>query len=137
MALEHPLVEQVRLLVPITSAPASLSDEQLLDAVERLGAVRRAVDTLGAELAAEVARRCHEGALAARHGEKSAAALVSTLAGVDADEARDWCLAGTSTAPRSSILGEELEPYRPELARALASGAASGSAIAKSADALN
>ena len=137
MAHEHALVEQVQLLARLLGALSSHSDTELLDAVELLGTVRRSIDAVGAELAAEVSLRCHEGALAARQGEKSAAAIIASRAGVDPGEAHAWCNAGSATAPRISMFGEQLQPVRPELARVFATGQLSVEAVACIARALD
>lgn len=120
MAHEHALLEHAQLLARMLGALSSQSDELLLDAVELVGAARRTVDAIGAELAGEVARRCSEGALAVREGERSAAAVIANRAGVDLAEARVWCEVGRAIAPRTSLIGELLPPQRPELARAFA-----------------
>lgn len=140
MALEQDrqrLARQVAILLPAFDGLSSQADGTLLDALEILGAARRSIDALGAELADEVTRRCDQGALAARQGEKSAAAIVAARAGIDLGEAQLWCDAGSATVPRASIFGEQLEPRRPELSRAFATGELSVEAVARIARSLD
>jgi hypothetical protein len=131
------LVEQLSELIVLVGERAHLGESELLDAVERVGAIRRSVDVLAAQLAAEVSERCNVGALAVRHGEKSAAALVASLTGVDLDDARDWVTAGDATAPRYSLFSQALEPQRPELARVFSAGDLTATAAARIAAALD
>jgi hypothetical protein len=77
------------------------------------------VDAVGVRIAGELARRCDEGALAVRWGERSAAAVLAVEAGLDPAEAQDWCEVGAQVVPRLSLVGEELSPRRPVIAEAV------------------
>jgi hypothetical protein len=131
VALERCLVERAAALAELVPGVGSCSDEELREVLSRLGAVRRLVDAVGVRVAGEVERRCHEGGLAARWGERSAAALVAGEAGIDAGEARDWCAVGAASAARWSLTGEELMPARPEIAAAVERAALPARALAR------
>ena len=131
VALERRLAEQVGQLAPLLADVPGLVDDGLMDAVTRLGAIRRLVDAIGVGLAGEVQRRCHEGALAARLGEKSAATLVAAFARIDSSEARAWSELGEAVIPRRSLFHERLEPRRPVVAELLARGEVGALAVAK------
>ncbi|MBW4032551.1 MAG: DUF222 domain-containing protein [Acidobacteria bacterium] len=131
MALERRLAEQLDHLAPLLADVPSLADDRLLDALTRLGAIRRLVDAMGVGLAGEVQRRCHEGALAARLGEKSAAAVVAAFTRIEPAEARAWCELGEAVISRRSLFHERLEPRRPVVAEFLARGEVGAMAVAK------
>jgi hypothetical protein len=83
------------------------------------------LDALGAEFGGQVAVRSPgftEDSIARQLGEKSAAAAVVMLAGIEPGEARDWCIAGEAVAPRVSLQGEVLPHRYPYVAPALLSG---------------
>lgn len=117
--LESRLAADVAAWLPLLAGMAERSDDELLDGVERLGSIPRLVDAIGAQLAGELERRCFEDALAARLGEKSAAAIVASSARIEPAEARAWCELGAAIVPRRSFLGERLEPRRPALAESV------------------
>lgn len=99
-----------------------LSDEEFTALLGSLGEVRRAVDSIGAELAAELERRSvdAETSLARRLGERRPAVAIARLIGVDPEEAQDWCSAGVATTPGLSLAGELLPPRHETVARSLA-----------------
>jgi hypothetical protein len=120
MALEHRLAEEVAALSAALAEPlGGVDDERLRELIGMVGSVRRLVDAAGVRIAGEVARRCEEGALAARWGERSAAAVVAAEAGIDPSEAQDWCEVGAQAVPRFSLAGEELVPRDPAIAAAV------------------
>lgn len=123
MARAHLLEITADLVARLDAVPALKleADETVTSLLAALGDVRRAVDSLGAELAAEVARRSEvaETSLARRLGERSPAIAVARLAGVDPLEAHDWCSAGAASTARMSMTGELLPPRYEATAAAL------------------
>lgn len=91
------------------------SDDSITSLFSQLAQVRRMVDAVGAELAAEMERRSTESetSLARKLGERSPAVAVARLTGIDPAEAQDWCSAGAATTTRVSITGELL-PHKYE-----------------------
>lgn len=118
LQLEHRLADEVNAWASVLAGVHDRGDDEVLAAVERLGSIRRLVDAMGAQLAGALERRCSEGALAARLGEKSAASIVAAFAGIEPAEARAWCELGAAVVARQSMFGEQLEPRRPLLAGA-------------------
>ncbi|HEX7834154.1 MAG TPA: hypothetical protein VF479_01660, partial [Pseudolysinimonas sp.] len=87
---------------------ATLSDTELLDAVDRVGELNRLVHGLGAALAGEVERRSspeRDAGLSRSLGERSPAVLVALHAGIEVSEALDWCRVGAAMSPRTTLLG--------------------------------
>ena len=109
-------------LLDEAGALALLPDEDFTALLGSLGEVRRAVDSIGAELAAELERRSAvaETSLSRRLGERSPAVAISRLTGIDPLEAQDWCSAGVATAARLSVTGEVLPPRYQAVADHLA-----------------
>jgi hypothetical protein len=118
MALERLLVERVDALVAAlpSEAWAALSDSDLTLAIERIGALRRVVDSLGMLAAGDVERRGDVSPLHVRLADKSPADLVARCAGIEPAEARAWCTAGAAVIDRVSPFGEALMPRREYLA---------------------
>lgn len=132
MALEHRLAEQAEALVALLgSGLAGRPDDDLRAVLATVGSLRRLVDSLGSLVAGEVERRCAESALAARCGERSAAAAVVAEAGIDEREAAAWCVVGKVSTPRRSLLGEDLVPERPEIADAVMEAEHGAAALAR------
>ena len=98
-----------------------LSDEAFTSLLSSLGEVRRAVDALGVEFAAELERRSAdpETSLSRRLGERTPAMALARLTGLDPMEAQDWCAAGVATTARRSMTGEPLPPRYEGVACAL------------------
>jgi Domain of unknown function (DUF222) len=83
------------------------------------------LDALATELSGEFSQRSNgipDESLARRLGEKSAAAAVASVAGVDFTEARDWCLAGEALADRVNLQGESLPDKYPDVAALMRRG---------------
>jgi hypothetical protein len=98
-----------------------LSDELFTTLLGSLGGVRRVIDAIGAEFAAELERRSvdQEASLSRRLGERTPAIALARLTGIDPLEAQDWCAAGVGTVARLSVTGELLPPRHEAVARAL------------------
>lgn len=114
MARAHLLEITADLVARLDVAPTLRleADETITSLLGALGDVRRAVDSLGAELGAEIARRSEvaETSLARRLGERTPAVAVARLTGIDPVEAQDWCSAGVASAAHLSMTGELLPP---------------------------
>ena len=108
-----------------------LSDELFTALLGLLGEVRRAVDAIGAEFAAELERRSAvpETSLSRRLGERTPAVALARLTGIDPVEAQDWCAAGVAASPGSSLTGGSLPPRHEAVARALAEAVLSPRAV--------
>jgi hypothetical protein len=137
VALELRLVEQLAQLSPLLTEVTALGDDDLVDAVARLGAIRRLVDAIGVGLAGEVDRRCQGGAFAARLGEKSAAWVVAAFAKIEPAEARAWCELGAAVTPQLSFFHEQLQVRRPLVAEMLDRGEVAAMSVAKVSSALD
>ena len=109
----------------------SLPDEEFTSLLGSLGEVRRVVDALGAELAAELERRSAvpETSLSRRLGERSPAVAIARLTGVDPVEAQDWCSAGIASSAGVSLTGELLPPRHVAVAGALTEAVLSPRAV--------
>ncbi len=107
------------------------SDERITLLLTSLGSVRRLVDAIGAELAAELDRRSAvpETSLARSLGERSPAIALARLVGIDPSEAQDWIAAGTATAPTLCLSGEWLPPRYEAVAAGLAAAALTPRAV--------
>jgi hypothetical protein len=98
-----------------------LSDEVFTSLLSLLGEVRRVVDAIGAEFAAELERRSAvaETSLSRKLGERTPAVALARLTGIDPQEAQDWCTAGAAASPGVSLTGELLPPRHEAVARSL------------------
>ena len=98
-----------------------LSDEVFTSLLSLLGEVRRMVDAIGAEFAAELERRSAvaETSLSRKLGERAPALALARLTGIDPQEAQDWCSAGVAASPGVSLTGELLPPRHEAVARSL------------------
>ncbi|MGW8482008.1 DUF222 domain-containing protein [Microbacterium sp. NPDC055903] len=105
---------------------ADLERAGLIAANETLGALRRLIDGLHAEVAAAIAHdsRAELGAdsLAKQQGYRSPAQLIAATSGGSAGEASRLISVGTATAPRADLLGAPLPPKHPAVHSALARG---------------
>lgn len=112
MARAHLLEITADLIARLDATPGLRleSDESVTSLLAALGDARRAVDSIGAELAAELSLRSEvpESSLARRLGERTPALAVARLTGIDPAEAHDWCAAGLASAARESMSGELL-----------------------------
>lgn len=108
----HELLERVR-----TRGAASLSDAELLSALDALGDERRALDALGVELAGVLDGR----GPTAEYRTTTDAVAIRT--GVPVDEARTWCLVGAATVSPMSLQGQALPPRCETVAAAVRDGA--------------
>lgn len=124
MARAHLLEITTDLIARLDATPGLRleSDESVTSLLAALGDARRAVDSIGAELAAELSLRSEvpESSLARRLGERTPALAVARLTGIDPAEAHDWCAAGLATAARVSMSGELLPPRHEATANSLA-----------------
>jgi len=119
------LLEAVSALDAAPDALSSEPNEGITALLASVGAVRRMIDALGSELAAELDRRSAvpETSLARAMGERSPAVAVARLVGIDPSEAQDWIAAGAATSPRASLTGELLLPRYLGVTASLASAA--------------
>ncbi|HEY8589259.1 MAG TPA: hypothetical protein VIL55_06895, partial [Naasia sp.] len=101
------------------------SDTDLLALTTEVGELARAVDTLGARIAGEVAVRSEREAidpLAKRMGEKTAALLVAREADVPVGRAAVWCRVGEAVTARRALTGEPLPVAHEAVDAALVNG---------------
>src|SRR5688572_23347257 len=97
----------------------------LVDAISRVGELRRLVDGLGVDLAGRIevlSSSDREKPLAREFAEKSACMLVQAYVGLDVSEAFAWCRVGAALHPRTTLYGEVLPQQHPAMAAALADG---------------
>ena len=102
------------------------SDAGLLAVVGAVGALTRRVETLGAVVAAEVARRSptgsREGNLARTEGYASPGRLIAASRGGQVGRAAELVKVGQATAARRTLSGEPLPAAHPHVADALHAG---------------
>lgn len=102
------------------------SDPGLLAAVKALGALTRRAESLGAVLAAEVARRSPVGSgspnLARTAGHPSPGSLLAASRGGQIGRALDLVKVGQGTAARRTLAGEALPAAHPHVAAGLHAG---------------
>lgn len=93
---------------------------------DRLGAARRLLDALTAQVASEIARQSRPelGAesLAKRQGHANATQYVASELGISNGEAARFVQVGEATAPRLLLTGEQAPAVHPHVAAALAAG---------------
>jgi hypothetical protein len=123
---------------PLTLAP----DNRVVALLASLGQLRRTIDSIGVELAAELERRSAvaDTSVARSLGERSPAVAIARLTGIDPSEAQDWIAAGAATTPRLSLSGELLPPRYEALAHTLDAAAITPRAarlVAETLDAVN
>jgi hypothetical protein len=104
------------------AAPALLGRDELLDALTVLGDVHAVVDAVKLRVVGElVARSVLVGSENPVHraGHASPAVLVAERWQIPVPAARQYCLVGEATAPRTSLTGEVLPPRFPALTDAV------------------
>src|SRR6478735_4488828 len=124
MSLDRELIGHVaRLVEPFAGSPferiAMLENDEVLDAIRKLGDLSRAVDAIGAVLSVEVTRRVthdesfRRTALGGATGGRAASELLRDLSRPDDGDVRDCQTVAEAMAPRTSLEGEPL-PCRHE-----------------------
>lgn len=103
-----------------------LSNVQLVELNDAIGAVRRRVEAVHVGVAAEIARRSRPDAgpdsLAKKNGYRSAAQLIAASAGTTVADAARLVAVGEATAPRRTLTGADAPARHPHVGDALASG---------------
>ena len=107
-------------------APEALTPGDLVAVGQAFGALIRHVDAAFAPVAAEIARQSRvelgKDSLAKKQGFRTPVALIQATTGSSAGEAIKIVQVGEATAPRTSLIGEELPAPHPHVAAALAIG---------------
>lgn len=107
-------------------APEALTPGELVAVGQAFGALIRHVDAAFAPVAAEIARQSRvelgKDSLAKKQGFRTPVALIQATTGSSAGEAIKIVQVGEATAPRTSLIGEELPAPHPHVAAALAIG---------------
>jgi 5-methylcytosine-specific restriction protein A len=113
-------------LSAVAEDPSALTRVQLIQVTDALGALGRRLDTVRAQVAAEVAHesRPELGAdsLAKQQGYRNAAALLGATTGVSAGDARRLISVGKAIQTRTSLTGEPLPPRHPHVAAGMHAG---------------
>lgn len=111
------------------AAPSSargLDRARLVGALDALGALRRHVDALQADVAAEVARESRKelgaDSLAKQHGFRSPELLIAATTGMTAGDAARLVRVGQAIEPGMSLCGEEIPAKHPYVAAAVRAG---------------
>lgn len=121
-------VEQVLDLLPAVVGAdwLTLTDDQVITLVARLGSVRRLAEAAAALGAGEIDDRSRRelgtGGLAYRHGQRSASALISELTFNFQAESAAQVRLGRAIRNSTTLHGEVLSPHRPHIAAALTAG---------------
>ncbi|MFE6734885.1 DUF222 domain-containing protein [Microbacterium sp. NPDC057650] len=114
---------------------SEMTRDQLIRTSEELTLVRRQVDALLAEVAAEIAHesRAELGpdGLAKQHGYRSTTQLIAASTRGTTGEAAQLVKVGEAIAPRSNLLGEKLPAKYPFLQQGVVSGELSMTAAAQ------
>lgn len=127
----NPLVALVEALDALAVAGGdrpvgSLAPGELVAVNAAVGVLRRRVDAVGVQVAAEIARLSRTGlgkdSLARRHGFRSAEAMISATTGVPVFEARRMMQVGEATAPRVTVSGEPAPQKYPHVAAGVREG---------------
>lgn len=113
------LAQRAAELVAILAEPLS-GAEARLDAVGRVGELRRLIDGVGVDLAGRL--EALEPERARELGERSPAMVLQAYAGLDASEALAWCHVGAALQPQTNLQGEVLPARHEALAAAIADG---------------
>ncbi|GAA2171805.1 HNH endonuclease signature motif containing protein [Agrococcus versicolor] len=107
-------------------ACASLTDDELLVALDELGARRRVLDAALVRAAGEVAARSDglpaDASLVRRSGHATLAQLLQHRVGLRLHEARRLCVVAEATRARVTLTGAPLPVQHPHVAAALAPG---------------
>ena len=124
-----PLLEATRLLVQVwgdAESGSELSRARLVAVNEAIGAVRRCLDAVHAEVAAGIARESRRelgpGSLAKQQGFRTPAQWIATTTGASTGEAARLVTLGEATAPRTNLIGEVLPAKFPAVREALSAG---------------
>lgn len=119
VVMNHPTVTQLDRPVDASS----LSDADLLDALDRGFEARHAADSRLVLLAAEVVQRSRSSlgpdGLASRLGSRSAATLLAEVGRITLAEGQRFCRVAEATADRISLVGERMPPSYPLVADAV------------------
>jgi hypothetical protein len=110
------------------AAPTQLGRDELLDGLTTLGDVQAVLDAVKLRMVGElVARSVLVGSENPVHraGHASPAVLVAERWQIPVPAARQYCLVGDATAPRTSLTGEVLPARFPALAEAISAPAGS------------
>lgn len=95
---------------------APMTDLDRVDAMDRIGELRREIDGLGAHLAGRLATATvthGEAPLVRAQAYRSTADLIEAHVGLDPREAQAWCRVGGALQPRVSLVGEVLPDGHP------------------------
>jgi hypothetical protein len=118
----HRALDRARALCP-GGRPEGLAPGDLVALSEALGTLRRAADAALAPVAAEIGRQSRaelgRDSLARKNGFRSPAAMISTVVGTTAGEAMRAMRIGESTAPGTTLTGDQTPPKNPHVAAAL------------------
>ena len=124
-----PLLEATRLLVEVWGEARSgseLSRARLVAVNEAVGAARRCLDAVHAEVAAGIAhesrRELGPQSLAKQQGFRSPAQLIATTTGASTGEAARLVKVGEAIAPRTNLIGEPLPAKFPAVRETLTAG---------------
>ena len=109
-----------------------LARPRLVTANEAIGLLRRRLDALQAEVAAEIAHESRPelgpDSLAKQHGFRSTAQLIASTTGSSAGDAARLVKVGEAIAPRTNLVGEPVPAKYPAVRRAVCAGRMSTSA---------
>lgn len=114
---------------------ADLSRTELMATNAALGALRRRVDALSVQVAAEIAHESRPelgaASLAKQAGFRTPAALIATTTGVSTGDAARLVKVGEAVTPRVDLVGERMPCRYPAVESALSSGGlgAAGAAV--------
>lgn len=104
----------------------ALTNVQLVELNDGIGAVRRRVEAVHAGVAAEIARRSRPEAgpesLAKANGYRSAAQMIAASAGTTVGDAARLVAVGEATTPRRTLTGADTPARHPHVGDALAAG---------------
>lgn len=125
MARAHLLETAFGLAARLPDSLAAEPNESIVALLGMVGDVRRSVDALGAQLAAELHRRSvvPETSLARSLGERSPAVAIARLTGIEPTEAHDWIGAGAAAMSPLSLTGEKLPCLYEAVAASLTAAA--------------
>lgn len=138
MAHERLLEQATALAARFPVDGVQQQDDAIVALLSLAGDLRRSVDAIGAQLAAQLARRSTvpETSLARALGERTPAIAVARLASIDVREAHDWIAAGAAATTRATLTGETLPPRFEQVAASLVSSAITPRAARAAVDAL-
>ncbi|WP_460801679.1 HNH endonuclease [Microbacterium sp. GXF6406] len=127
MTLLHEAMTRLDEVWADAAEATGLSRQQLIDANDAIGMLRRRLDGLQAEIAAGIAHESRPElgpeSLAKQQGYRSPAKLIAATTGVSTGDASRLVAVGEATAPRADLLGAPRPAKYPLVRRALAAGA--------------